>query len=231
MAAGSPVQTAYCWGSEASGLAALFSSPSALSILITVPFFKLKAPSCVCFMICFISPYLRLLSSRPSSCSWGFKLIHVVCVVLHCELHVPSCERALPEDGASSTDTVSSHNFSKALLSPSEKPFGSCERFNSVLSPPPPFLLKTFCFTELFPVSPCVISSFSMQTPPPLLANICVVRGGEILEPLVYFRIKKTSFLPTLLPSYVHSLSSLQHTHMHTALSVLSKVLPGKSLP
>lgn len=47
--------------------------------------------------------------------------IHVVRVVSLRELRVPSCERALPEDGASSTETVSSCNFSKALLSPSEK--------------------------------------------------------------------------------------------------------------
>ena len=54
--------------------------------------------------------------------------------------------------------------------------------------------------------------------PPLLLANICVVRGGEILEPFVYFRIKKTSSMPTLLPSYVHSLPSLQHTHTQIGL-------------
>lgn len=40
---------------------------------------------------------------------------------LCCELHVSSCERALPEDGASCTETVSSHNFSKDLLSQPEK--------------------------------------------------------------------------------------------------------------
>lgn len=103
------------------------------------------------------------------------------------------------------------HNFSKAQLISSEETLCSCKKVQVSSSPPFLFLLKAFCFPELFPAS--VISSFSTETPPPPLANICVVRGGEILEALVYFRIKRTSSLPALLPSYVHSLSSQQHTH------------------
>lgn len=56
-----------------------------------------------------LSPFFLLMRVQTDSC----------CLCgLHCELHVPSCERALPEDGASATDTISSNNFSKALLNP-----------------------------------------------------------------------------------------------------------------
>lgn len=83
-------------------------------ILITVSL-TLVLPSVSFLLIspCFLSP--------PPSSPQGSRHIHVVGVVLCCELHVPSCERALPEDGASSTETVSSHNFSKASLSPLRK--------------------------------------------------------------------------------------------------------------
>lgn len=76
--------------------------------------------------------------------------------------------------------------------------------------PHPPFPFENILFHwAISCLSPCVISSFSIQTPPPLLANICVVTGGEILEPVVYFRIKKTSSMPTLLPSYAHTHTQL----------------------
>ena len=58
--------------------------------------------------------------------------------------------------------------------------------------------------------------------------NIGVVRRGEILEPLVYFRLRKTSFMPTLLP---HVCGVSLHYNTHTALLVLGKALPDKSLP
>lgn len=133
-------------------------------------FFYLKAPSCICFSICSLlrplisvcfrlSPFFLLMWVQTASCG--------PCVFfffLHREQHVSSCERALPEDGASSTDTVSSRNFSKALLSPLEerrkkKMLDLARGSTRFFRPPPPslllppFLLKTFCLTELFPAS------------------------------------------------------------------------------
>lgn len=150
-------------------------------------------------------------SSLSASFSPSFLLmrvqLHVVCVVLHHELHVLSCERALPEDGASSTDTVSFKGFAKPLKK-CLVPVKGSTRFLRLPHPPFPFENILFHWA-ISCLSPCVISSFSIQTPPPLLANICVVTGGEILEPVVYFRIKKTSSMPTLLPSYVHTHTQL----------------------
>lgn len=95
-------------------------------------------------IICFIPSYLSPLPFSPYFLPTRVEThIHVVRVVLLRELHVPSCERALPEDGASSTETVSSCNFSKALLSPSEKkknPSSAPVRSSIQFLPPSPLL-------------------------------------------------------------------------------------------
>lgn len=166
-------------------------------------------------LVCFLAQNRK----KKSSGSRGHRDIHVVCVVMCCELHVPSCERALAEEQASSSDTVEPSQLFKGFAKPLR---------NTGLFLWNDSFKKTFCLFELFPAS--VILSFSVQMPP-LLVNICVVMRGENLEPLVYFRIKKTSSVPAVLPTHVHSLSTQAHTHRHTTLSVLGKVLQGKSLP
>lgn len=102
------------------------------SVLIANLFFTFKVSSSACFFS--ISPYRHLLPSSsqnkqkiPPSLSWGHRHIHVVCVVLRCKQHVLSREKAFPDKRASSLDTISSHNFSKVLLSLSEQLVKSCE--------------------------------------------------------------------------------------------------------
>lgn len=143
------------------------------------------------YITCLISSYLSLRPPRPTSCPPRVERdAHVVGVFSLGELHVPSCERALAEDGASPRETVSSCNFfSKALLSPSgtkkkreentEKQLSSCEKFNSVLARlSPPCLLKTFSVTELFPASLAVLfQNFPCGSLLRFSLKICAVRG------------------------------------------------------
>lgn len=128
-------------------------------ILITVPLsIKFKAPSDISLIICFISSYLSLLPFSPfflptrvqtDSCGpCGFALWAT------CSVMWKSFTRAWSFIHRNRQLSQLFKGFAKPLRKKTKKTLGSCERFNSVLSSlSPPFLLKTFCFTELFPAS------------------------------------------------------------------------------
>lgn len=163
-------------------------------ILITVPLsIKFKAPSDVSLIICFISSYLSLLPFSPfflptrvqtDSCGpCGFALWAT------CSVMWKSFTRAW--------SFIHRNRQLSQLFKGFAKPLRKKNKKNSRLLwevqlgsfvPLPSFPFENILFHwAISCLSRCVISSFSIQKPPPLLANICVVRGGEILEPLVYF--------------------------------------------
>lgn len=100
---------------------------------------KYKAPSGFKFIICFVSyhlpppPQTSFPPTNAHSCGPGG---------FHTGLHVLSCERALPEDPASSPETISPRNFSKDLLSPSRPP--PTQKHHVSLSYFLPLLLRNF---------------------------------------------------------------------------------------
>lgn len=152
---------------------------------------------------------------------------------LHRELHVPSCERALPEDGASSTDTVSSRNFSKASLSPLEERkeknqnARSCERFNSVLSAPTSLSPPSFPFENILShwaiscLSPCVISSFSIQNASSASCEHLCGKGRWNSGAISLFQDKE-NFPCANTPPLIRTQSVLTTTHTDTHSLVCS---------